>query len=53
MLRSVVLIVGGLCFVAGFIGLFAGLFPPAFIFVFWGVLLIVGTVYERVRYKPV
>jgi hypothetical protein len=53
MLRNAVLIVGAVCFLGGLIGLFAGLFPPAFIFVFWGVLLIVGTVYERVRYKPV
>jgi uncharacterized membrane protein HdeD (DUF308 family) len=53
MLRSVVLIAGGLCFAAGLIALFAGIFPPAFVFVFWGGLLIIGTIYERVRYKAV
>ncbi len=52
MLRNSVIIVGAVCFLGGMIGLFAGLFPPAFIFVFWGALLIVGTIYERVRYKP-
>jgi hypothetical protein len=52
MLRNLVLMLGSLCFLGGLAALFAGIFPPAFIFVFWGALLIVGTVYERVRYKP-
>jgi uncharacterized membrane protein HdeD (DUF308 family) len=53
MLRNFILALGGFAFVSGLIALFAGTFPPAFVLVFWGVLLIVGTVYERVRYKPV
>ncbi len=52
MLRNAVLFCGGLSFLGGLVALFFGLFPPAFIFVFWGGLLILGTVYERVRYKP-
>jgi uncharacterized membrane protein HdeD (DUF308 family) len=53
MLRNFILALGGFAFVGGLIALFAGTFSPAFVLVFWGVLLIVGTVYERVRYKPV
>lgn len=52
-MRTAVLVVGALCFLGGLIALFLGVFPPAFIFVFWAGLLIIGTVYERVRYKPI
>ena len=51
MLRSAVLIFGAVCLVGGLIAMRAGLFPPAIIAVVWGALLIIGTVYERVRYK--
>jgi hypothetical protein len=53
MLRNFVIAFGAFAFVGGLIALVAGTFPPAFIFMFWGGLLILGTVYERVRYKPV
>ena len=42
-----------MCFIGGLIALVTGLCPPAFVFVFWGAILLLGTVYERVRYKPI
>ena len=53
MLRSLVIVIGALCFIGGLIALLLGLCPPAFVFVFWGAILLLGTVYERVRYKPI
>lgn len=53
MLRSSIIIVGAIAFVIGLIVLIAGVFPPGFIFAFWGALLVLGTVHERVRYKPI
>jgi hypothetical protein len=53
MLRSAVIAVGALCFVGGLIALATGLCPPAFVFVFWGAILLLGTIYERFRYKPI
>jgi len=28
-------------------------FPPMFVFLFWGVVLVLGIVFERFRYKPI
>jgi hypothetical protein len=53
MLRNVVIALGVLLFAGGLIALVAGTFPPGFIFAFWGALILLGTVYERVRYKPI
>mgnify|MGYP001600918714 CR=1 FL=1 len=53
MLRNVVIAIGAACFVGGLIALATGLCPPAFVFMFWGGIIVLGTVYERVRYKPI
>jgi len=53
MLRSAVIAIGAACFVGGLIALATGLCPPAFVFMFWGAILVLGTVYERFRYKPI
>ncbi len=52
MLRSLLVLVGVLCFLGGLGVLFFSTWPPAFVFVFWGAALIAGTIFERVRYKP-
>ena len=53
MMRSAVIGIGALCFVGGLIALATGLCPPALVFMFWGAIIVLGTVYERVRYKPI
>jgi hypothetical protein len=53
MLRAVVLAFGGLCFAGGLIAFAFGAYPPAVIAMIWGAILVVGTVYDRFRYKPV
>jgi len=52
MLRSVVLAIGIVCLVVGVFGFAIGHFPPAFMFLFWGAILVLGVIYERFRYKP-
>jgi hypothetical protein len=51
-LRSVVLALGLGAMAAGLIGLAVGGFPPALWFAGSGLLLVIGTLYERTRYKP-
>ena len=51
-LRSVVLAIGVVCMAGGAIGFLVGHFPPGSMFFLWGALLVVGTAYERFRYKP-
>ena len=51
MLRGVVLAAGGACLVAGVVLWFFAV-PPGLILLAWAVLLIAGTVYEQVLYKP-
>jgi hypothetical protein len=53
MLRSVVIALGALCFLGGLVALVMGLCPPAYVAIFWGAILIIGTVFERIRYKPI
>jgi len=53
MLRSLVIASGALCFAGGLVALLGGFCPPSFVFLFWGALLLLGTIYERVRYKPI
>jgi uncharacterized membrane protein HdeD (DUF308 family) len=53
MLRAAVIALGVLGFLAGLFALAAHAFPPAAVFAFWGALVVVGTIYERYRYKPV
>ena len=51
MLRAVVLLLGLLALGGGAWALLSGALPPALVFALWGVLIVVGTLYERVRYK--
>jgi hypothetical protein len=53
MLRNAVIALGVVAFAGGLLALIAGTFPPGFIFAFWGLVLILGTVFERFRYKPI
>ena len=52
MLRSIVLALGAICLLGGLWGIASG-FPPGFMFTFFGVLVVAGVIFERVRYKPV
>jgi hypothetical protein len=52
MLRSGVIAVGVIALVCGVALIATGTCPPAFVALFWGMLLLLGTVWERVRYKP-
>jgi uncharacterized membrane protein HdeD (DUF308 family) len=53
MLRNVVIGIGVLALLGGLVSLGVGLFPPVFIFAFWGAILVLGTVFERVIYKRI
>ncbi|HWA90020.1 MAG TPA: hypothetical protein VG889_08305 [Rhizomicrobium sp.] len=50
MLRSALIAVGALCVVCGLAGLATGTLAAGWA-VFWGAILLLGTVLERVRYK--
>ena len=52
MLRSLVIALGAICFAGGLFGLLAGAWPVAFGPLILGALLLLGTLWERVRYKP-
>lgn len=51
-LRNAVLALGAACLLAGLIALVLGAVGAALMFGAWGVCLLVGTLYERIRYKP-
>ena len=51
-LRGFLIAVAIVCILCGLVALATGMFPPAAIFAFWGVLLVIGTLFERVIYKP-
>jgi hypothetical protein len=51
MLRNFVLVIGVACLAGGLLLLALGL-PPAFVLLIWGVLIVCGVVFERIRYKP-
>jgi hypothetical protein len=53
MLRNTVIGIGAVCFLAGIAALITGFFPPALVFVFWGAVIVLGTVCERVIYKRI
>ena len=50
-LRGLVVAVGAFCLAASMVMWLVAV-PTAFILLFWAVVLIAGTVYERVIYKP-
>ena len=52
MLRSVVIGLGVVAFACGAAALLAGV-TPGFVFLFWGAVIVLSVVYERVRYKPI
>jgi uncharacterized membrane protein HdeD (DUF308 family) len=52
-LRSLVIALGALSFLGGLVALVTGLCPPAFVAIFWGAILLLGTIFERFRYKPI
>ena len=52
-LRGLVLGLAGVCFLGGLWALVSGAFPPAFVGVFWGAIILRGTVCERLRYKTI
>lgn len=52
MLRSLLIGLGGLCFGGGLIALLAEQWPGGFGVAIFGGLLLLGTVWERFRYKP-
>jgi hypothetical protein len=52
MLRNGVIAVGAAAVIGGVTAMATGTFPPAGVCLFWGALLLLGTVWEKVRYKP-
>jgi uncharacterized membrane protein HdeD (DUF308 family) len=50
-LRGVLIVVGVICVLCGLVALATGVFPPAAVFAFWGIIILIGTVFERVVYK--
>jgi len=51
-MRQFLIVLGGVLLVAGLACMALGVFPPMFVLAFWGIALVVGTVFERVIYKP-
>ena len=50
-MHSLTIAIGVVAFVCGIAALALTNFPPAFMFLFWGAIIIAGTVFERFRYK--
>lgn len=50
-LRGILIAIAVISILCGLVALATGAFPPAAIFAIWGVLLVIGTVFERVIYK--
>ena len=51
MLRGILIALAVISMLCGLVALATGAFPPAAIFAVWGVILVIGTVFERVIYK--
>jgi hypothetical protein len=51
--HSLTIGIGIAAFICGIATLALTHFPPAFLFLFWGALIIAGVVFERYRYKPI
>jgi hypothetical protein len=51
MLRNALIGIGTVALLCGLIAIATGAFPPAFVFAFWGAVLVAGIVFERVIYK--
>jgi hypothetical protein len=52
MLRNVVIGIGAVALACGAAALLVGV-APGFVFLFWGAVIVLSVVYERVRYKPI
>jgi hypothetical protein len=52
MLRSFVFGLGVLTLICGLVAIYVGGASPGFVILIWGVLIVGGVVFERVRYKP-
>ena len=52
MLRGSVIAIGLVCFAGGLVAMLGGFCPPACVAVFWGVIILLGTLSEKVVYKP-
>jgi uncharacterized membrane protein HdeD (DUF308 family) len=52
-LRGAVLVIAGACLAAGLWALIAGAFPATFVLVFWGAIILLSTIFERLRYKKI
>jgi uncharacterized membrane protein HdeD (DUF308 family) len=50
-LRGILIAIAIVSILCGLVALATGAFPPAAVFAVWGVLLVIGTVFERVIYK--
>jgi hypothetical protein len=53
MLRGIILFAGGFVLAGGLVCLVAGAYPPGIAAIAFGASILIGTLYERVRYKPV
>jgi hypothetical protein len=51
-MRATLVVIGGVLLVAGLACMVLGVFPPVFVLAFWGIVIVAGTVFERVIYKP-
>jgi hypothetical protein len=51
MLRNALIAVGTLCLIGGAFAMLASGAVPGLLFAVWGAVLLLGTLYERVRYK--
>jgi uncharacterized membrane protein HdeD (DUF308 family) len=49
--HSLTIGIGIAAFVCGVLALALIHFPAAFVFLFWGIVIVAGTVFERYRYK--
>lgn len=52
MLRNWTINIAALAFLCGIAALFARI-PPGWVFIFWGAVIVLSIVYERVIYKPI
>ncbi|MEI9887729.1 MAG: hypothetical protein WDN08_14745 [Rhizomicrobium sp.] len=52
-MRNALIAIGAIALLCGLAALTTGAFSPAAVFAFWGALLVLGTVFERVIYKQI
>ncbi|HEX7725201.1 MAG TPA: hypothetical protein VF410_01490 [Rhizomicrobium sp.] len=52
-MHSLTLALGAIALLCGLLALALVHFPAGFVFLFWGIVIVVGVVFERYRYKPI